>query len=573
VRRSPGPATCLLTVPRSKGTVYLHRPATLGARLDECRTDGLSTSRSITGRSGTVGVNNVALTTVTDAAARRSSTRKREPAGGGLQRRPVSAGKNAGRPDDRKRDAQTRLARTGEPRAQTSRTVAFELPALGEGSGRTVRIEIDDDLASTTSGTSPFCALRRSTCCWRMATRTARRSWPKPIFSKRRCAGAPGETYADTPFRPIQYRWTKETVWATSPPRRSSSWPTWKVHPADARPCPVRRSRGRLLVFTGDRVIGQEGYARGAGRAYSRRNRRPLRAHDLPFRFEQWDETHPLFERSTIRSTATCAALLSQHHRSRPLPTRRWSPDFGLLERWGRDGDWFTSRAIANGATGPAAVVFAVVHQCSVTGGLRAGAGARRADRLDVALAADVVPACTNATAHRSGERRAARVGTIAALEEFAIDSTGAPQQEPLRGPHAERPGIGEEAFQKQQPRRTKNTAQCHIRLPEVADCAAGVRCGPAERLPAGGAPVESMADSSECRIGFRSRGPAFTTSVKPSRSYTPGRRRRQRRRRVDQHVAHRPPPVRPASNRAPGGRTAYNRLRSSRPFAIRTPK
>ncbi len=183
---------------------------------------------------------------------------------------------------------------------QASRTVAFELPALGEGLWQgMVRIEIDDDLAfDNQRHLAVLCAPPVNVLLADGNPHGAPLLAETYFLETALRLAPPGETYADTPFRPAaipldeggrlgKLAAQKIVVLAN----------VANLSPADARALAAFvTDGGRLLVFTGDRVTA-EGYAAAtrAGLTVGEIGG-PLRAHDLPFRFDHWEESHPLFE-------------------------------------------------------------------------------------------------------------------------------------------------------------------------------------------------------------------------------------------------------------------------------------
>jgi hypothetical protein len=182
----------------------------------------------------------------------------------------------------------------------TSGNVAFELPALTEGLWKgTVRIETEDDL--------PFDNLRHvAVLCAPPVNVLLADGDPRdaPLLAETYFLDAAlrlaprGENYIESPFRPTTVALGEgDRLGDLSGQRIVVLANVGNVSRSDA--AALARfvgGGGGLLVFTGDRVTAEGWRAAAAAGLTVGEIGSVIRAHDLPHRFEQWDESHPLFE-------------------------------------------------------------------------------------------------------------------------------------------------------------------------------------------------------------------------------------------------------------------------------------
>jgi len=183
---------------------------------------------------------------------------------------------------------------------QTAGTVPFELPALGEGLWQgTVRIEAEDDLTFDNQRHFALLCAPPVSVLLADADQHGTPLMAETYFLETALRLAPpGESFADTPFHPVSVPLgegdhlgnlgSQKIVVLANVPALAAT---------DARALSkFVAAGGRLLVFTGDQVA-PAGYEAAAREGLTVGEIGPVwSAHDLPFRFEQWDESHPLFE-------------------------------------------------------------------------------------------------------------------------------------------------------------------------------------------------------------------------------------------------------------------------------------
>lgn len=179
-------------------------------------------------------------------------------------------------------------------------SVQFELASLEKGLWQgTVQIEVDDDLAFDNrrfvavlaapqlqglivDGDPHSSPILAETYLLEMALRLA----------------LPGETFADSPFVPTTVEWSAD---ATLPDLRQTDLVvlanTGKLGAADAqRLAEFVRGGGGLLVFTGENVQPESVRTLAAAGLAPGEMSGVARANELPFRLQQWEEKHPLFQ-------------------------------------------------------------------------------------------------------------------------------------------------------------------------------------------------------------------------------------------------------------------------------------
>ncbi|HEY2250667.1 MAG TPA: BatA domain-containing protein [Planctomycetaceae bacterium] len=183
---------------------------------------------------------------------------------------------------------------------QATGTVAFEVPALTEGLWRgIVRIETEDDLPFDNQR---FVGLLCTPPLGVLLADGDPRDVPQLsetfYLEKSLRLAPPGEIFADSPYRPAAVPLAEGDRLADPSSQRIvvlANVGTLSKGDATALAKFVEAG-GRLIVFTGDRVAA-EGYraAAAAGLCVGEIGS-VLHAHELPYRFDRWDEDHPLFE-------------------------------------------------------------------------------------------------------------------------------------------------------------------------------------------------------------------------------------------------------------------------------------
>jgi hypothetical protein len=182
----------------------------------------------------------------------------------------------------------------------TNANVAFELPALSEGLWQgTVRVETEDDLAfDNLRHVAVLCAQPVNVL---LADGDPRDSplLAETYFLEASLRLAPrGENYVESPFRPAVVPLADGDRLGDLSGQRIVVLANVGTVSRAAAAALARfvENGGGLMVFTGDRVTA-EGYraAAAAGLTVGEIGA-VVRAHDLPHRFDRWDEAHPLFE-------------------------------------------------------------------------------------------------------------------------------------------------------------------------------------------------------------------------------------------------------------------------------------
>lgn len=178
--------------------------------------------------------------------------------------------------------------------------VAFEVPALTEGLWRgIVRIETEDDLPFDNQR---FVGLLCTPQVGVFLADGDPRDVPElgeTYYLEKSLGLAPaGESFSDSPYRPVSAPLaTGDRLPALSSQRIVVLANVGSLSRGDATTlAKFVESGGGLLVFTGDHVEA-EGYqaAAAAGLCVGEIGK-VLRAHELPYRLDRWDEAHPLFE-------------------------------------------------------------------------------------------------------------------------------------------------------------------------------------------------------------------------------------------------------------------------------------
>ena len=183
---------------------------------------------------------------------------------------------------------------------QAAGTVGFELPALGEGLWHgTVRIETDDDLPFDNQRyLALLCAPPVNVVLADGDRRDAAYLSETYFLETSLRLAPPGESYADSPFRPTSIPLgAGDRLGDLSAQRIVVLANVGSLTRTDAAALSkFVEAGGSLMVFTGDRVES-EGYraAASAGLTVGEIGG-VVRAHDLPHRLDHWDEDHPLFE-------------------------------------------------------------------------------------------------------------------------------------------------------------------------------------------------------------------------------------------------------------------------------------
>jgi hypothetical protein len=183
---------------------------------------------------------------------------------------------------------------------QASGTVAFDVPAVPEGLWRgTVRIEIDDDLPFDNQRFVGFlCAPPVGVLLADGDPRDVPQLAETYFLEMALRLAPPGQTFAESPFRPTSCPLASDSRWpALAGQQVVVLANVGELARADAKSLASFVSEGgALLVFTGDRVE-KSGYSAAADAGLTVGEIGNIaRAHDLPHRFDHWDEDHPLFE-------------------------------------------------------------------------------------------------------------------------------------------------------------------------------------------------------------------------------------------------------------------------------------
>jgi hypothetical protein len=183
---------------------------------------------------------------------------------------------------------------------QATGTVAFDVPALTQGLWNgIVRIETEDDLSFDNQRfVGILCTPQVAVLLVDGDPRDAPQLAETYYLERALRLAPPGETYSESPFR--------STLFAMAAGERLPDLSSQQIvvlanvgavsRANAAALAEFVTSGGSLLVFTGDKVDA-EGYraAAAAGLGVGEIGG-ALRAHELPYRLEHWDETHPLFE-------------------------------------------------------------------------------------------------------------------------------------------------------------------------------------------------------------------------------------------------------------------------------------
>jgi hypothetical protein len=183
---------------------------------------------------------------------------------------------------------------------QASGTAAFDVPALAEGLWRgTVRIEIEDDLPFDNQRfIGLLCAPPVGVLLADGDPRDVPQLAETYFLEMALRLAVAGQTFAETPFRPTVIPLDSDGRL----PALSGQQVVVLANVGELGRAAVKSlvkfvdEGGALLVFTGDRVE-KAGYgaAAEAGLTVGEIGN-IVRAHDLPHRFDRWDEDHPMFE-------------------------------------------------------------------------------------------------------------------------------------------------------------------------------------------------------------------------------------------------------------------------------------
>lgn len=179
-------------------------------------------------------------------------------------------------------------------------TVSFDLPALNEGLWRgTVRLEVDDDL---TFDNRRFFGVLSAAPIPAILVDGAPHKSPflcETYFLETSLRLAnPGETYAESWFAPTVSPFTPG---ADLPNLSKTRVVVLANVPALSRADAARLAKfvsdgGGLVVFTGDNVSPDSVQSLAAAGLTPGEITGTAKAHDLPYRWQEWDEEHPLLE-------------------------------------------------------------------------------------------------------------------------------------------------------------------------------------------------------------------------------------------------------------------------------------
>ncbi|HEY3969234.1 MAG TPA: BatA domain-containing protein [Planctomycetaceae bacterium] len=183
---------------------------------------------------------------------------------------------------------------------QASGSVTFEVSALAEGLWRgTVRIETEDDLPFDNQR---FVGLLCAPPVGVLLADGDPRDVPQlaeTYFLEMALRLAPsGQTFAESPFRPVAAALTSDDRLPSLAAQQVVVLANvGELGRADAKSlAKFVGDGGALLVCTGDRVENVGFSAAAAAGLTVGEIGGIVRAHDLPHRFDRWDEDHPLFE-------------------------------------------------------------------------------------------------------------------------------------------------------------------------------------------------------------------------------------------------------------------------------------
>ncbi len=183
---------------------------------------------------------------------------------------------------------------------QASGNVTFEVSALAEGLWRgTVRIETEDDLPFDNQRfVGLLCAPPVGVLLADGDPRDVPQLAETYFLEMALRLAPPGQTFAESPFRPASAPLTRDDhLPALAAQQVVVLANVGELGRADAKSlAKFVGEGGALLVFAGDRVENAGYSAAAAAGLTVGEIGAMVRAHDLPHRFDRWDEDHPLFE-------------------------------------------------------------------------------------------------------------------------------------------------------------------------------------------------------------------------------------------------------------------------------------